>query len=509
MATPSTANASVGTIKVVIGDVKVIGVDGVARQVHVGDKVFAKETIQTAANAVVQVQLENGRTLDLGRDSKIALDDDVLNVGQTATTAPPATGDIAALQAQIAAGADPSKVAEATAAGGAPGAGGAADGGGGTAVVIDQANSIGPVTSGFNTAPAGITFPEIQPQLLPVQEVGVTIAAVVGVINVSGGGIAPGITIIPPGTVLPAATATAINIPEGSGGGTRPVSFLITLDQPSSTDVTLTYSIVPGAGAFGASNPEDFKDGALTGTVTIPAGSLGFIVVENIVQDNKVENNESFTIVLSNPIGVTLINDTATVTIIDDDHVPVALADTATITAGQTAISGNVLPNDSDSDGDALVVNSSTPITLVSALGTLVIQPNGSYTFTLSEAGITAAKALDAGETLPVVFPNAYQVSDGTNPGNFANVTINISGQNDPPGIVTNSGNPGGANDVVNEAGLPDGPKWGQPTPRPAAPSCCRTPTAWTTSNQSPSTASPYRLPTWATTTSFKVRTAR
>lgn len=109
MATPSTANASVGTIKVVIGDVKVIGVDGVARQVHVGDKVFAKETIQTAANAVVQVQLENGRTLDLGRDSKIALDDDVLNVGQTATTAPPATGDIAALQAQIAAGADPSK----------------------------------------------------------------------------------------------------------------------------------------------------------------------------------------------------------------------------------------------------------------------------------------------------------------------------------------------------------------------------------------------------------------
>ena len=465
MATAASGNASVGTVKIVIGDVKVIGVDGVARQAHVGDKVFAKETIQTNANAIVQVQLENGRTLDLGRDSKIALDDDVLNVGQSPTTAPAAVdADIAALQAQISAGADPSKVAEATAAGGAPGAGGNPDGSGGTAVTLDQANSTGLVTSGFNTAPAGIAFPEIQPQLLPVigpvaPVASVSVQVTVGTVGVSTGegGSGGGVIIIPPGTAIPAAGASAINIPEGSGGGTRPVSFLITLDQPASVDVTLTYTIVPGTGAFGASNPDDFSGAVVTGTVTIPAGSLGFIVTENIVQDNRIENNESFTIVLSNPIGVTIVNDTATVTIIDDDHAPVALADTATITTGQTTITGNVLPNDSDSDGDALVVNSSTPITLVSSLGTLVIQPNGSYSFTLSEAGITAAKALDADENIPVVFPNAYQVSDGVNPGNFANVTINISGQNEPPGIVTNSGDPEGANDVVNESALSTG----------------------------------------------------
>ncbi|MEQ1776871.1 MAG: nidogen-like domain-containing protein, partial [Burkholderiales bacterium] len=53
-------------------------------------------------------------------------------------------------------------MAEATAAGGAPGAGGGADGGGGTAVYIDQANSKGLVTSGFITGPAGIAFPDIQ-----------------------------------------------------------------------------------------------------------------------------------------------------------------------------------------------------------------------------------------------------------------------------------------------------------------------------------------------------------
>jgi VCBS repeat-containing protein len=171
MATAASGNAAVGTVRVVIGEVKVIGVDGVARQVQIGDKVFAKETIQTAANAVVQVQLENGRMLDLGRDSKIALDDDVLNVGQAPTTVPAPTQDIAALQAQIAAGADPSKVAEATAAGGAPGAGGGADGGGGTGVVIDQANSSGNVTSGFGTDPAGIGFPDLPPGVLPTPPV--------------------------------------------------------------------------------------------------------------------------------------------------------------------------------------------------------------------------------------------------------------------------------------------------------------------------------------------------
>ena len=166
MAMASSAKAEVGTVKVAIGDVKVIGVDGVARQVQVGDKVYAKEVIQTSANAIVQVQLADGRMLDLGRDSRIALDDDLLGSGAaTATTAPVAPAqDIAALQAAIAAGADPSKVAEATAAGGAPGAGGGGnDEGSHEPVILGQANARGPVTAGFQTAPAAIAFPDVIP----------------------------------------------------------------------------------------------------------------------------------------------------------------------------------------------------------------------------------------------------------------------------------------------------------------------------------------------------------
>ena len=176
MATPATGSTAAGTITVVVGNVRVIGVDGVARAAKVGDKVFAREVIETGADGIIQVQLDGGRFLDVGRDSKFALTSEILaeaSAGTPATAAPPATTpagaeqDAAALQKAIAAGADPSQVAAATAAGGAPAAGGGVDGGGGTPVLIGQSDATGEVTSGFPTQPASITFPDIEPQLLP------------------------------------------------------------------------------------------------------------------------------------------------------------------------------------------------------------------------------------------------------------------------------------------------------------------------------------------------------
>ena len=140
--TPTTTKAEVGTIKVVLGDVRITGVDGVVRAACVGDKVHAREIIQTNANAVIQVQLADGRMLDLGRDSILALDEDLLGAPRTARTASP-TDDIAALQAAIAAGADPSKIAEATAAGGNTGGTGGDNEGHDGLIVVGQANSSG------------------------------------------------------------------------------------------------------------------------------------------------------------------------------------------------------------------------------------------------------------------------------------------------------------------------------------------------------------------------------
>ena len=83
-----------------------------------------KEVLTTGADGIVQVRLDDGHLIDFGRDYKIALDVDVLGF----------EGD-------------------------APGAGGAEGGGSHEPVVLAQADSSGPGTSGYPTAGASIGFP--------------------------------------------------------------------------------------------------------------------------------------------------------------------------------------------------------------------------------------------------------------------------------------------------------------------------------------------------------------
>src|SRR4030095_3424342 len=133
---------------------------------------------------------------------------------------------------------------------------------------------------------------------------------------------------------------------------------------------------------------------------------------ENIVEDKLVESNENFTIVLSNPVNVTIVNDTATVTIIDDDTAPIAHADTnwaqedthlvatGNVISGQAhagAPSGSFADvQDTDADGDTPHVT--TTGTFNGTYGTLVLNADGTYSYTLNNAN-TAVQGLDSGET--------------------------------------------------------------------------------------------------------------
>ena len=162
-----------GTVTSVVGEVKATAADGTVRILQVGDKVHADETLNTGTLGSVNIVMENGTTLDCGANTDLAMHEGMLGVAAataTPTSAAPA-GDVAALQAAIAAGADPSKVAEATAAGGAPAAGGGDDSGGSTPVIIEQTNSAGVVTSGFPTEGAGIGFPAPEFLLVPTTQV--------------------------------------------------------------------------------------------------------------------------------------------------------------------------------------------------------------------------------------------------------------------------------------------------------------------------------------------------
>ncbi|HEY0324612.1 MAG TPA: VCBS domain-containing protein, partial [Allosphingosinicella sp.] len=104
---------------------------------------------------------------------------------------------------------------------------------------------------------------------------------------------------------------------------------------------------------------------------------------------------------------------------------PVANDDTNSTTEDGPPVSGNVLTNDTDVDGEALTV--ANPGTYVGTYGTLVIAADGSYTYTPDQA---AAQGLDTGEIAQDVFN--YTASDGT-ASDGGTLTISVSGLNDPP----------------------------------------------------------------------------
>jgi VCBS repeat-containing protein len=122
------------------------------------------------------------------------------------------------------------------------------------------------------------------------------------------------------------------------------------------------------------------------------------------------------------------------------DRAPVAHNDVVTLSAAQTTLTGNVLSNDSDPDGDPLRVTSayvihngvkqtvavppSGNVALQSNHGAFTISADGSYTFT-------------ADDTRPVqnhyaMDPLVYTISDGQGASAAAQLDVHINGQQRP-----------------------------------------------------------------------------
>ncbi|HMG48576.1 MAG TPA: Ig-like domain-containing protein [Allosphingosinicella sp.] len=115
---------------------------------------------------------------------------------------------------------------------------------------------------------------------------------------------------------------------------------------------------------------------------------------------------------------------TLTVTVNGANDAPVANDDTASTTEDAASVSGNVLTNDTDVDGEPLTV--ANPGTYVGTYGTLTLAANGSYTYTPG----AAAQGLDTGEVGQDVF--TYTASDGT-ASDTATLTVSVNGLNDAP----------------------------------------------------------------------------
>ncbi|WP_341684819.1 Ig-like domain-containing protein, partial [Limnohabitans sp.] len=158
-----------------------------------------------------------------------------------------------------------------------------------------------------------------------------------------------------------------------------------------------------------------------------------------------------------------------TITITGTNDAPVAVADTATaLEAGGTAngtagsnATGNVLTNDTDLDladtkvvsaihagsatgttGDSAVA-AGTPTVKAGTYGSISINADGSYTYTITDQNNSDIQALrTSGQSVNDVF--TYTVKDGSNATHQATITVNITGANDAPTVSTTVANKNG-----------------------------------------------------------------
>jgi uncharacterized delta-60 repeat protein len=120
-----------------------------------------------------------------------------------------------------------------------------------------------------------------------------------------------------------------ISIAEGNSGYTT-ARFNILLDRASTSTVKVDYATKDGSAQAGS----DYV--ANSGTFTFKPGKTSKKITINIVGDNTYENNEKFSLVLSNPVNALLGDlDSATCTIKNDDPLsPQAQTNIAAVTNG-------------------------------------------------------------------------------------------------------------------------------------------------------------------------------
>ena len=132
------------------------------------------------------------------------------------------------------------------------------------------------------------------------------------------------------------------------------------------------------------------------------------------------------------------------VTIVDDDVAPVANADTNWAREdAQITTSGNVLStlahggaptgtfgDTEDTHGTGTVITVTTTGTFAGQYGTLVLNSDGSYTYTLNNESADVQHLAD-GQTLTDTFN--YTASDSLNTPSSATLTVTVFGTNDAP----------------------------------------------------------------------------
>ncbi|MCV7047129.1 tandem-95 repeat protein, partial [Mycobacterium frederiksbergense] len=156
-------------------------------------------------------------------------------------------------------------------------------------------------------------------------------------------------------------------------------------------------------------------DGPANGTLTLNTdGSFTY------TPDTDFNGADSFTYTATDGTATSSIA-TVSITVNEVNDAPVAVGDTVS-TDEDTQLTGNVLTNDSDIDGDTLTATLVTGPTN----GTLTLNPDGSFTYTPT-TNYTGADSF------------TYTATDGTATSPVATVSITVNPVNDTPVTVDDS----------------------------------------------------------------------
>src|SRR5262249_24550662 len=125
---------------------------------------------------------------------------------------------------------------------------------------------------------------------------------------------------------------------EGDTGAVTTGQLQVTLSAPQTTAVIVRYKTVNGS-AVGGTDFTAVPDGA----VVIPAGQTSAFIPLQILDDNQLQGNESFTVQLTTLSGGLHFGRTVgTVTIVDNESTPVITVGDASVQEGD---SGTVILN--------------------------------------------------------------------------------------------------------------------------------------------------------------------
>ncbi|POA39379.1 LapA family giant adhesin [Pseudomonas sp. GW456-12-1-14-TSB6] len=458
----------VAIVKSIVGQVFVVSPEGVRRVLVEGDRLFAGDQVDTGVSGAVSLELADGRTIDLGRDTQWSADtpDSSTDLAEATAQAAPSVEE---LQQAIAAGVDPTTALDATAAGpSAAGTGGAA-GGGHSFVMLDATAGRVDPTIGFPTAginAAGQAAQNItggqttDTNANALRESTLSLSATPSITEAGGVLVYTATLTQAPLTdlTITLSNGAVIVIPAGSTTGTVNVPLApndTVYNDPTQIDVTVTGTT--GGNGITVTPPTtpattQVTDTIDTTTVTLTAGP-------SVTEGGQITYTATLTNPAQTPVTVTLSNG-STITIGAGQttgivNVPTAPNDVynngSTVTTTITGATGgnfeNLVPNPTPAVTNIVDSVDTTSLTLT-ATGTVVEGGQITYTATLTNPAQTPVTVtLSNGSTITIgagqttgsvnvptapndVYNNGGTVSTtitGATGGNFENLVPNTT----------------------------------------------------------------------------------